>query len=247
MDQNAEIGDIKEIVERDPGLVIKLLAVANSAYFGQSTDEGIGSLDEALMRLGSNEIIRLVGMLAFQDTTAEGLPLYGMGQKELTQLSVYTAMLMAHFATNENCRLTPGECYTLGLIRSLGHWFIQRALREQNISVRPYLGSLMEAHLWEEDLLRINHAEFAVNTLRQYRMPGKLLDPLAHYLRPHLAENTFCAHLLLSCTEQALRDFLPARLPAKSELEPDWYLHYTSQEDFDEFRTKSLKVIALLI
>ena len=242
LDDRSEMAEIEKIVSRDPGLVVKIMAVANSVYFGQG--EGVNTLEESLMRLGSMEVVRLAAMLAFQDTTSEGLPLYGLTQKDFTTHSVNTAMLMAGLAKQAN--LTPGEAYTLGLVRGLGHWFIQQALRSQNISVRPYEGPLIEANTWEEDVLQINHAEFAANTLRQFRMPSPLLNTLSFYLRPHRATNVAGATLLLSCTEQAVRDVLPARRLQNASLPQDWYLAYAAETEFQDLCAKGHRLLSSL-
>ena len=196
------------------------------------------------MHLGSTEIVRLAGMLAFRDTTDEGLPLYGMSQRDFSRHSIYTAVLMGGMAAKGG--LSPSMAYTLGLIRGLGHWFIQEALRSHNMGVRPYTGPLGEANLWEEDKLQINHAEFAANTLRQFRLSGDLLNTLAYYLRPHAAGNMAGATLLLHCTEQAVRDILPSRQMDPSILPGDWYLHYAPEKEFRALQIRGQQMLQSL-
>jgi len=68
LEKDAGMDEIAELVNQDPGLVIKVLSVANSAFIGAGSGNEVSSVESALMRLGSNEIVRIVGMLAFQDT-----------------------------------------------------------------------------------------------------------------------------------------------------------------------------------
>jgi HD-like signal output (HDOD) protein len=244
LEKDAGMEEIAELVNQDSGLVIKMLSVANSAFIGAGSGNEVTSTDAALMRLGSNEIVRIVGMLAFQDTTTEGLPLYCLNQAEHIRHSVATAMLMAHFSAHTN--LTEGEAYTLGMVCGMGRWFLQQTIRSQNIPLRPYTGPLIDSYGWEEDVLHINHAEFASNTMRAFKLPTTLLNPLTHYVRPMNSPNPTSSWMLLNCTEQATREQIPSRASNSSMVSADWYLRYDTQEQYSEFQKKSATVLGSL-
>jgi HD-like signal output (HDOD) protein len=244
LEKDAGMDEIAELVNQDPGLVIKVLSVANSAFIGAGSGNEVSSVESALMRLGSNEIVRIVGMLAFQDTTTEGLPLYCLTQAEHIRHSVATAMLMAHFASHTS--LTEGEAYTLGMICGMGRWFLQKTIRSQNIPLRPYSGPLLESFNWEEDVLHINHAEFASNTMRAFKLPRNLLDPLTYYVRPMNSPNPTSSGMLLHCSEQATREQLPSRASTNNLVAADWFLRYDTREQYAEFQQKSAMVLVSL-
>ena len=243
LEEDAAMGEIAELVNRDAGLVIKMLSVANSAFIGAGSGNEVSTVDSALMRLGSNEIVRIVGMLAFQDTTTEGLPLYCLSQTEHIRHSVATAMLMAHFYKHTD--LSESEAYTLGMICGMGRWLLQQSVRSQNIPLRPYSGPLLESHCWEEDILSINHAEFASNAMRAFKLPRTLLDPLTHYVRPLNSPNPASSWMLLHCSEQASREQLPSRASVDL-VETDWFLRYDTRERYAEFRKTSANVLSSL-
>jgi len=73
LEKDAGMDEIAELVNQDPGLVIKVLSVANSAFIGAGSGNEVSSVESALMRLGSNEIVRIVGMLAFSRYHHRGL------------------------------------------------------------------------------------------------------------------------------------------------------------------------------
>lgn len=244
LEKDAGMDEIAGLVNQDAGLVIKMLSVANSAFIGAGSGNEVSSVGSALMRLGSNEIVRIVGMLAFQDTTAEGLPLYCLTQREYVRHSVATAMLMGHFCSHTT--LTESDAYTLGMICGMGRWFLQKTIRSQNIPLRPYAGPLLESYIWEEDILRINHAEFASNTMRAFKLPRTLLDPLTYYVRPTNSPNPTTSGMLLYCSEQATREQLPSRASTNSLVSADWFLQYDTTEQYDEFKMKSATVLASL-
>jgi HD-like signal output (HDOD) protein len=244
LEQDAPMDEIGELVNQDAGLVIKMLSVANSAFIGAGSGNEVSSVDAALMRLGSNEIVRIIGMLAFQDTTSEGLPLYCLTQAEHTRHSVATALLMAHFS-HHTCH-SESQAYTLGMVCGMGRWFLQKTIRSQNIPLRPYSGPLLESYNWEEDILQINHAEFASNTMRAFKLPSTLLDPLTHYLRPLNSPNPTSSWMLLHCSEQATREQLPSRASTTNMVSADWFLRYDTEEQYAGFQRKSAAVLASL-
>jgi HD-like signal output (HDOD) protein len=244
LESDAGMDEIAELVHQDAGLVIKMLSVANSAFIGAGSGNEVSSVDSALMRLGSNEIVRIIGMLAFQDTTTEGLPLYCLTQAEHIRHSVATALLMAHFSSHT--ALTEGEAYTLGMVCGMGRWFLQQTIRSQNIPLRPYSGPLLESFSWEEDLLHINHAEFASNAMRAFKLPRTLLDPLTYYVRPLHSPNPTSSWMLLYCSEQATREQLPSRASTNNIVSADWFLQYGTKEQYSEFQKKSATVLTSL-
>jgi hypothetical protein len=129
--------------------------------------------------------------------------------------SLATGFLMREFSGRSD--LHPAEAQTLGMIRGLGHWFIQQALRDSadEASTPPfplcYDGPLTEAATWEEETLHVNHADFGAFVLGRQSLPAALTDPLRNYLRPMDSPRPKASALLRLSAVHATAMVLPDR------------------------------------
>ena len=217
------------ILSRDPGLTVKLLAVANSSAFtgmGEVTD-----LAEALLRLGTMETLRIVAALVFRDVTNEGLPLWSLNQEQFLNLSLTTGALMARHAPRAD--LAPATAQSLGLLRGLGHWFLQQAFLETGATPpAPYTGPYLESARWEEEHFGVTHAEYAAQVFAQNDLPAALVEPLRQYLAPAPGPWLKAATLLRLATAFAARQVLPHRTPVRPDQAADLALLELAPEDF---------------
>ncbi len=194
------------IISKDPGLIARVIHKANTIAYDKTP---VASLDEAIIRLGIDELIHLIGTIAIRDLTGEGLPLYNLTQKEFNDLSMLTGYLYAEF--HKECELSMGEAYSVGMLRGIGHWFIQSTIQQHQLKLAPYTGSYSNVHTWEENVLGVNHAELGAFTLMKYKLPARLLDTIKSYVRPTKASSVRRAALLRLCTDLAYNKIIPNR------------------------------------
>jgi HD-like signal output (HDOD) protein len=218
------------ILNRDPGLTVKLLAVANSSAFagmGEVTD-----LAEALLRLGTMETLRIVAALVFRDVTNEGLPLWSLTQEQFLNLSLVTGGLMARHAAQAG--IAPAAAQSLGLLRGLGHWFLQQAFLETGATPpSPYTGPYLESTTWEEENFGVSHTDYAAQVFAQNDLPPVLVEPLKQYLAPQPGPWLKAATLLRLATAHAARRVLPERTPALPDQSAELALLELTPADFE--------------
>ena len=225
------------ILNRDPGLTVKLLAVANSSAFtgmGEVTD-----LAEALLRLGTMETLRIVAALVFRDVTNEGLPLWALSQEQFLNLSLVTGTLMARHA---ECAAVPSAAaQSLGLLRGLGHWFLQQAFLETGATPpAPYTGPYLDSAAWEQEQFGVTHAEYAAEVFAQNDLPPVLVEPLKQYLAPPPGPWRKAASLLRLATVHAAHTVIPGRVPSLPELTAELALLELTPADFEVEATGGL-------
>jgi HD-like signal output (HDOD) protein len=225
------------ILNRDPGLTVKLLAVANSSAFagmGEVTD-----LTEALLRLGTMETLRIVAALVFRDVTNEGLPLWSLNQEQFLNLSLATGSLMARHAARAD--LPPATAQSLGLLRGLGHWFLQQAFLETGATPpAPYTGPYLASAPWEQEHFGVTHADYAAQVFAENGLPAALVEPLRQYLAPEPGPWRRAATLLRLATAFAARQVLPHRTPSLPDQTADLALLELTPEDFTGGTTPAL-------
>ncbi len=225
-DATTTLENIQQIIEQDQGLMVRVLHSANAVHFADRPP--VASIGEAIMRLGIQEVIRTVAVMAFRDTTGEGLTIYEIPQERAIMTALITGLFMAHFY--ESTGLTEEESHTLGLLGSLGFALIQQAVRQHNLALQPYTGPMIKAHLWEQKMLQTNHARFGAAALKACRIPNKLLSPLVNYLNPALSSYPRTSYRLRICLAEAYSIVLPERA---EPVDDKWYTDAgLTQEDF---------------
>ena len=116
-DTSTNASDLASVIERDPPLTAKILKVANSAYFGATTE--INSLTRAIVVLGFDTIKELATtMTVVQGLFSPGLD-YGINRVGLWQHSVGTAKAAQLISTQTNIE-RPEIAYTVGLLHDIG-------------------------------------------------------------------------------------------------------------------------------
>lgn len=116
-DPSTNARDLAAIIEHDPPLTAKVLKVANSAYFGTTTE--INSLTRAIVVLGFDTIKELVVTITVvQGLFSPGLDC-GINRVGLWQHSVGTAKA-AQLISNQTRIGSSNIAYTVGLLHDIG-------------------------------------------------------------------------------------------------------------------------------
>jgi len=124
-DVNSELDQIANLLRRDTALAARIVRISNSAMFGGGG--GIGSIEEAVNRVGFSEILKLVGTASAARMSERSLEHY-----DITAVKLRDNMLHGAFA-GEALALAAGldarVAYTAGLLRPLGLMVLDRAGR----------------------------------------------------------------------------------------------------------------------
>jgi HD-like signal output (HDOD) protein len=174
-------GEIVALVRTDPTLSAKILRIANSAAF--SRGEPLGTLDQAIDRIGFSQVNQLVGGVVSSQLFTSGLPVYGVSGDELWEHSLTAASALSLLAevAGEDAR----NGYTLGLLRPIGRLLLQRLALEQLCA--PFSGRLATSQLveaWELNTFGATHAQILERLFRSWEFAPSLLNPLRYHMTP---------------------------------------------------------------
>ncbi len=175
---------IVRMISVEPSLTANLLRACNSACFGSSVPTT--ELQEAVTRLGFQQIYRLV-------TAATGVKLlaapqkgYGLDPGELWKHSVAAAVaaqLMAR-KLGEDDNLV----FTATLLHDLGKVVLAQSVQDSYAKLiheaETHQTSLLEA---ETKLLGVNHAEVGGRLLARWKFPPNVVSAVAHHHAPNAA------------------------------------------------------------
>ncbi len=179
-DANNGLDEITELLRRDAGLTARIIRISNGIVYNKG--EPVASLEEALGRVGFEEVYRLTGLASVTGLVNFQLRYYGVAAQRLRENSVFVAVLMEELAqfVAADARVS----YTAGLLRSAGKIALDLAAQRDLRFVRPPALSPAGLLAWEQEFFGPTNPEVGAALLRAWRMPLEVYIPIRdHYLQ----------------------------------------------------------------
>jgi RNA polymerase sigma-70 factor (ECF subfamily) len=195
-DANSGLDEISALIKRDSTLVGHIIRVSNSAVYGG--EQPTGSVEEAVVRVGFQEVFRVVGQVASARLAERPLTSYGIDTDQLREHMLQTAFVCEHLATE--CGIDPRSAYTAGLMRPLGILVLDR-LAEQYGNIAPYHPAHDSDYLaWEGRSYGLSSCEVAGIVLREWAFPPEIVEAIQsqYLLRSEDLNNKFACLLNLA-------------------------------------------------
>jgi putative nucleotidyltransferase with HDIG domain len=178
------VADVGRVIAKDQVLSARVLKLVNSAFYGFSGR--VSSVTHAMVLLGFNVVKGLVLSASvfdlFQQEGADGLD-----RRRLWDHSIGTARIAGVLAQKVKLQ-EPEEAVVAGLLHDLGKIVLCAHLPEQFASIVE-LARRKNLLMWEAELevLGVTHADVGRWLLERWKLPGKLVEPVALHHAPHLA------------------------------------------------------------
>jgi HD-like signal output (HDOD) protein len=172
------VDDLSSVIEKDPSLTIRLLRLANSAFF--RTGGPITTIGQAIQMVGLNRLRIMALSLSLRDTFPMGR-VGALDYEEFWKVSLYQALLAKSIAQRlRTCK--PDEAFVGGLILEIGlliffDLFIKKDLEVELIHLQP-LNTLLQ---WEEKRYGINHRQVGEATLKYWKFPREIIECQSNY------------------------------------------------------------------
>lgn len=170
---------ITKTIGMDPGLTASLLLMSNSAAFGGFME--VGSVEEAVLRLGINRIRRLVTLLCVEKVIRfPKSPAYK--ENQLWEHSLTTAIAARQLAVRTG--QDEHRAFTAGLLHDLGKILLIQNHPEYGTL---FLQSVQEARCLaalETERLGINHSELGCLMLREWKAPVEFCAGIQDHHQP---------------------------------------------------------------
>jgi len=181
-DANSQLEDIAALIKRDAAMAAHVIRMSNSvAHRGE---QPTGSVEEALARVGLQEIWRLVGQLSTAQLIDRDLPFHGLSAQELRDQMLEAAFICEYLAIE--CGLDARSAYTAGLLRPLGLLIIDR-LAERFGNIAPYHPVRDSDFVtWEGRAFGIAGCEVAAMVLAEWGFRSDIVEAVRsqYQLRP---------------------------------------------------------------
>jgi HD-like signal output (HDOD) protein len=186
-DVNSELDQIAGLLRRDVALAARIVRISNSPMFGGGG--GVGSIEEAVNRVGFSEILKLVGTASAARMSERSLEHY-----DLPAIVVRDNMLYVAFAAEALARFAGQDtrvAYMAGLLRPLGLMVLDRAGRGHlNWTHRFSLARWPSYSAWEGSMFGVDNSEVAALILDEWRFPRELGVALREHYLSRLGQET---------------------------------------------------------
>lgn len=176
LDFNAGLKSIADLLKRDLALTTRVIRIANSPAFGSV---GVGTIEEALQRVGYGEVYRLVGLAANASLAETQLRCYGFTNERYRRHNLFSALVAEQLAPRV-C-VDARSAYTAGLLRRIGQLLLDRAGRGR---IGPHAtfaeagqGRLVE---WERQHFGTDHYVVAGVLLEEWKFPAAIVEAVRH-------------------------------------------------------------------
>jgi putative nucleotidyltransferase with HDIG domain len=173
------IQELVEVVKFDPAVTANILRISNSAYF--ASNQEIHSLHQALLLLGTQELLKIIVCSGATPLFMSATPGYFHERRGLWQHSVSCALMMDLLA--RKLSLTDQATgFTAGLLHDLGKIVLSLFGKQKFIEITELVEqegvSFLEA---EKIVFGINHAEIGGEMARMWNFPDRLRLVIAYH------------------------------------------------------------------
>lgn len=180
---NASLSDMVLLIQRDPSLTVKILKIANSAYYGYTRK--VNNLQSALLILGLREIRNIslsISVINLFQPSADRVSfnhhLFWLHSSGCAQIARSLAFKLGFFELEL-------EAFTAGLIHDIGKIIIDQFLHEDFARILDLVHhehlSFYEA---ENKILGTNHALIGSWLAKKWALPSELVEAIEYHHHP---------------------------------------------------------------
>ncbi len=169
----SSLHEMAELIEKDPGLTVRLIKIANSVFF--RAIEPISTVEQSIMRVGCDHLRVMALSLSLRDTFPMGR-VGPMDYEKFWRYSLYQALIAKSFAQKlRTCN--PEEAFVAGLLLEIGlliffDLYVKGKEAERNLDLHP-----LEALLaWETEHHGTNHRQIGAAALSHWKFPPRIIE-----------------------------------------------------------------------
>ena len=179
VDPNSNLDELASIIETDPEITLRILKLANSAYYGLKSN--VYSVRQACVMLGLSIIGEIIMAASTSSLFSRSLEAYRMTPKGLWQHSLAVAIGARKIAKVVRPALA-NEAFLSGLFHDVGKFILDDQIFSRNDSFKKFLGDDQSSHYKvEKQILGFDHSEIASELCRRWKFPLQVASAVRHH------------------------------------------------------------------
>ena len=180
--EKSSANDLVKLIEKDPPLAVRLLKLANSAFF--SAVHPSTTLTHAVVKVGFDRLRIMALSISLRDTFPMGT-IGPLNYETFWKISLYRALISKSMAEQVKT-VNPDEAFVAGLIMEIGFLiffdlFIKGKNEEDLLDLEP----LEDLLIWEMERFGVNHRQIGEAALRYWNFPKNIIA----CQRPYITES----------------------------------------------------------
>lgn len=194
-DDKSTAEDLEEVIMRDQALSVKVLKVANSAYYG--IPRSVDTVSRATVLLGFQTVVGLALTVSVYDTLWGAGKGHYLDRRELWKHSLGTATA-ARLLSDDPNGTTGAVAFTAGMLHDIGKTVLDSHFGDEYGKVVDQChGDGVTIYEAETAILGVNHAELGHRLARRWQLPELLSESIRYHHAPAEAEDGFAGESAL--------------------------------------------------
>jgi len=193
-DENVSLPKVASLIERDQALAVKILKVANSAFYG--TLSKVSTIDHALVILGIEEVRSILLAFSIHNFFSQ----HKDGHFDRTRFwkhSVVCSQIAKYLARYFNV-VRDDTIFLAGLIHDMGKVVFDQYFHEDFLKIIDYISTNNESFSrGEKQVLGITHYQVAAKLLQQWKFPEKVTMQVFYHHAPWHDKNYLTSSIII--------------------------------------------------
>ena len=203
-DPDLDVKGVANLIETDQAIAIKVLRLANSAYYGLSGK--VSSIQHAFVVLGYKTLGQILSIASFSTFMGKNLPGYGYESEDFMRHSLAVALSAKVIAEKIDPNLA-NEAHTAGLIHDIGKIILDKYIIEKKETFETFLENEQRTFLnAEKQIIGFDHAEIAYEICKKWNIPNTMTRAIKYHHYPSSSQGDELAYIL------HLADFIAAKI-----------------------------------
>lgn len=185
-DPNVSVEQIGELISQDPALTLRVLAIANSPFYGLQSK--VSTIARAVTVLGTKQITDVV-MSTATTNAFSGIPIHLISVDDFWHHSLYCGLLAQELSSKHNPPLRD-SMFVAGLLHDIGHLVMFNKIPEQihDALLRTVQGESLPLYQEEQEVMGFDHGQVGAELAREWNLPGYLIECMAFHHQPEKAK-----------------------------------------------------------
>lgn len=185
-DPNSTADDMAAVITQDPALVVRMLKIANSAYYGLSNE--VETLSRAVAILGTNKIRDLVLSSSASDTF-DGIPNDLISMQDFWHHSLYCGLL-AQILSKKSNKTNSESVFIAGLLHDIGQLLMFNQMPEKSHEAILLLmegSEELETFEAERHVFGFDHMQVGAALIKSWKLSPVLEECIEFHHEPQNA------------------------------------------------------------